>query len=36
MVAMKTKQASSELLEQHYEDLVSKPFFPKMKDYMMR
>jgi nucleoside-diphosphate kinase len=32
---MKTKQATSELLEQHYKDLVSKPFFPKMKAYML-
>jgi len=27
--------ASKELLEQHYKDLVSKPFFPKMRDYML-
>ena len=32
---MKTKQADGELLEQHYKDLVSKPFFPKLKDYML-
>jgi nucleoside-diphosphate kinase len=32
---MKTKQASKELLEQHYQDLVAKPFFPKMRDYML-
>lgn len=35
MVAMKTKQATAELLEQHYEDLVEKPFFPKLRDYML-
>lgn len=33
--AMKTKQATSELLEQHYKDLVDKPFFPKLKEYML-
>lgn len=32
---MKTKQASPELLEQHYKDLVDKPFFPKLKEYML-
>jgi nucleoside-diphosphate kinase len=35
LVGMKTKQASSDMLEEHYSDLVSKPFFPKMKAYMM-
>lgn len=35
LVAMKTKQASSEILEQHYKDLVKKPFFPGLKEYMM-
>lgn len=33
--ALKTKQATPELLEQHYKDLVSKPFFPKLRDYML-
>jgi nucleoside-diphosphate kinase len=33
--AMKTKQATSEILEQHYKDLVEKPFFPKLKEYML-
>lgn len=33
--AMKTKQASKELLETHYGDLVEKPFFPGLRDYMM-
>jgi nucleoside-diphosphate kinase len=33
--AMKTKQASKDLLEQHYKDLVDKPFFPKLRDYML-
>lgn len=36
LCAMKTKQATSELLEQHYKDLVEKPFFPKLKEYMLR
>jgi len=35
LVAMKTKLASAELLNQHYKDLVSKPFFPKMREYML-
>mmetsp|Transcript_21425 Transcript_21425/g.51792 ORF Transcript_21425/g.51792 Transcript_21425/m.51792 type:complete len:191 (+) Transcript_21425:39-611(+) len=33
--AMKTKQASQELLDTHYCDLVEKPFFPKLREYMM-
>ena len=32
---MKTKQASKELLEQHYKDLVAKPFFLKLRGYML-
>jgi nucleoside-diphosphate kinase len=32
---MKTKQATSELLEEHYKDLVKKSFFPGLKEYMM-
>ena len=32
---MKTKQATKELLEEHYKDLVEKPFFPKLRDYML-
>uniref|UniRef100_A0A7S2YRX6 Nucleoside diphosphate kinase n=1 Tax=Entomoneis paludosa TaxID=265537 RepID=A0A7S2YRX6_9STRA len=35
LVAMKTKQADADLLEQHYIDLVEKPFFPKLKEYML-
>lgn len=35
LVAMKTKQADKELLEKHYSDLVEKPFFPKLRDYML-
>jgi nucleoside-diphosphate kinase len=35
LAAMKTKQASKELLDQHYCDLVDKKFFPAMRDYMM-
>eukprot|EP00560_Eucampia_antarctica_P009958 CAMPEP_0197831484 /NCGR_PEP_ID=MMETSP1437-20131217/10415_1 /TAXON_ID=49252 ORGANISM="Eucampia antarctica, Strain CCMP1452" /NCGR_SAMPLE_ID=MMETSP1437 /ASSEMBLY_ACC=CAM_ASM_001096 /LENGTH=192 /DNA_ID=CAMNT_0043434423 /DNA_START=27 /DNA_END=605 /DNA_ORIENTATION=+ len=33
--AMKTKLASKELLDQHYEDLVEKSFFPRLREYMM-
>jgi nucleoside-diphosphate kinase len=32
---MKTRMASKEILEQHYQDLVEKPFFPKLRDYML-
>ena len=35
LVALKTKQASGEILDQHYKDLVDKPFFPKLKNYML-
>jgi nucleoside-diphosphate kinase len=35
LAALKTKQASKELLEKHYKDLVEKPFFPKLRDYML-
>ncbi|CAJ1942588.1 unnamed protein product [Cylindrotheca closterium] len=35
LCAMKTKQATKELLEEHYKDLVEKPFFPKLRDYML-
>lgn len=35
LAAMKTKQATKELLDQHYQDLVSKPFFPALRDYML-
>ena len=35
LVAMKTKQATPELLNEHYKDLVEKPFFPKLRDYML-
>ena len=35
LVAMKTKQATAELLEKHYKDLVDKPFFPKLQSYML-
>ena len=33
--ALKTKMATKELLETHYGDLVEKPFFPKLRDYML-
>jgi len=36
LCAMKTKQATKELLDEHYKDLVEKPFFPGLRDYMMR
>jgi nucleoside-diphosphate kinase len=36
LAALKTKRATKELLEEHYKDLVEKPFFPKMRDYMLR
>lgn len=35
LVAMKTKQATQEILDQHYGDLVKKPFFPSLREYMM-
>jgi nucleoside-diphosphate kinase len=35
LLGMKTKQATQELLDEHYKDLVSKPFFPKLRAYMM-
>lgn len=35
LAAMKTKQPTKELLETHYCDLVEKPFFPKLRDYML-
>ena len=35
LVAMKTRMADGEILEKHYKDLVEKPFFPKLKEYMM-
>lgn len=34
-MAMKTKQATQEILDQHYGDLVKKPFFPSLREYMM-
>lgn len=35
LVALKTKMATADILNEHYRDLVSKPFFPKMRDYML-
>ena len=32
---MKTRTATKELLEEHYNELVDKPFFPKLRDYML-
>merc|ERR1719223_2383807 len=34
LVAMKMKQASKELLENHYADLAKKAFFPGLVSYM--
>ena len=34
-MAMKTKQATEELLNTHYSDLVEKAFFPKLRQYML-
>ena len=33
-VALKFQNASKELLETHYEDLKSKPFFPALIQYI--
>ncbi|GMI21029.1 hypothetical protein TeGR_g6733 [Tetraparma gracilis] len=35
LVAMKTRLANKELLDQHYQDLTTKGFFPKLRDYML-
>ena len=35
LAAMKTKMATKELLDTHYGDLVDKPFFPALREYMM-
>jgi nucleoside-diphosphate kinase len=35
LVALKTRMATAELLDQHYNELVDKPFFPKLKEYML-
>eukprot|EP00978_Attheya_sp_CCMP212_P013015 scaffold32479_cov44-Attheya_sp.AAC.2 len=35
LAALKTKQATQELLDTHYKDLVSKPFFPALREYML-
>ena len=34
-MALKSRMASAEILDQHYEDLVKKPFFPGLRDYML-
>eukprot|EP00292_Cryptomonas_paramecium_P023543 CAMPEP_0113676186 /NCGR_PEP_ID=MMETSP0038_2-20120614/8496_1 /TAXON_ID=2898 /ORGANISM="Cryptomonas paramecium" /LENGTH=144 /DNA_ID=CAMNT_0000593173 /DNA_START=162 /DNA_END=596 /DNA_ORIENTATION=- /assembly_acc=CAM_ASM_000170 len=34
LVALKFKNADAKLLEAHYEDLKSKPFFPSLVQYM--
>ncbi|GMH88292.1 hypothetical protein TrVE_jg9988 [Triparma verrucosa] len=35
LAALKTRYATKDLLEEHYKDLVSKPFFPGLRDYML-
>jgi len=35
LVALKSRMASKELLEKHYSELTAKPFFPKLRDYML-
>ena len=35
LTAMKQRMATAELLDQHYQDLVEKPFFPALRDYML-
>jgi len=35
LVAMKLRQADEELLQAHYNELVEKPFFPKLQAYML-
>ncbi|KAG5186640.1 flagellar associated protein [Tribonema minus] len=35
LAAMKLKQADEDLLKEHYRDLASKPFFPKLMGYML-
>ncbi|CAN0242609.1 unnamed protein product, partial [Phaeothamnion confervicola] len=34
LAGLKLKQADEALLSQHYKDLASKPFFPKLMQYM--
>lgn len=31
---LEMRQASQELLREHYQELVGKPFFPELEDYM--
>ena len=35
LVAMKTRMATQEILDEHYKDLVDKPFFPKLREYLL-
>merc|ERR1719326_1214796 len=35
LVCIKSKMATSDLLHEHYIDLVDKPFFPKLHDFML-
>ena len=35
MCGLKLRQADEALLQTHYADLTSKPFFPKLQEYML-
>merc|ERR1712045_898024 len=35
LACLKTKMATSELLHEHYMDLVDKPFFPSLREFML-
>ena len=35
LVAMKTRMATADILDEHYKDLVDKPFFPKLRKYLL-
>jgi len=35
LVAMKTRMATAEVLDEHYKDLVDKPFFPGLREYLL-
>lgn len=35
LAAMKARMATADLLNQHYHELIDKPFFPTMRDYML-
>eukprot|EP00303_Exanthemachrysis_gayraliae_P007672 CAMPEP_0206014440 /NCGR_PEP_ID=MMETSP1464-20131121/18332_1 /ASSEMBLY_ACC=CAM_ASM_001124 /TAXON_ID=119497 /ORGANISM="Exanthemachrysis gayraliae, Strain RCC1523" /LENGTH=143 /DNA_ID=CAMNT_0053388193 /DNA_START=27 /DNA_END=458 /DNA_ORIENTATION=+ len=35
LCALKLTQPTEDLLKQHYKDLVKKPFFPRLQEYML-